>query len=221
MSESTIETPEESPAAAAIQEETPDQAAETAESTDGHAPADEEDIPNVIKALREDFKQERAKRQAAERKAENAVKDFTQTIGKALGLVNDDAPVDPVVLTQNLADSQADAKHSKVQLAVFRTAREAGGDAEALLDSASFLKSVHDIDPSDTVAISAAIAEAVTANPRLGVIEQRTGMRPNPAQGSSAAPPLTTAQRIAAAQEAGDLKTAMRLKASQALNANP
>jgi hypothetical protein len=45
-------------------------------------------------------------------------------------------------------------------------------------------------------------------------------MKPNPAQGRSDSPPLGLADRIAAATAAGDIKTAVRLKASQALNTN-
>lgn len=45
-------------------------------------------------------------------------------------------------------------------------------------------------------------------------------MAPNPAQGTSAQPPLTLAERIAQATEAGDTKAAMRLKAQMAVNGN-
>jgi lipase chaperone LimK len=45
-------------------------------------------------------------------------------------------------------------------------------------------------------------------------------MAPNRAQGSSANPQPTTAQRIAQAQRDGDTRTAMRLKAAQALGNN-
>jgi len=42
-------------------------------------------------------------------------------------------------------------------------------------------------------------------------------MAPNPAQGTSAQPPLSLAERIAQAQTAGDTKTVMRLKAAMAV----
>lgn len=45
-------------------------------------------------------------------------------------------------------------------------------------------------------------------------------MAPNPAQGTSAQPPLSLNERIAQAQQAGDSKTVMRLKAAQAMNTN-
>jgi hypothetical protein len=43
-------------------------------------------------------------------------------------------------------------------------------------------------------------------------------MKRNPAQGSSAQPPLGVGAQIAAAEAAGDIKTAIRLKASQAVS---
>lgn len=43
-------------------------------------------------------------------------------------------------------------------------------------------------------------------------------MAPNPAQGTSAQPPLSLAERVAQAEQAGDLKTAFRLKAQQAVS---
>jgi hypothetical protein len=46
-------------------------------------------------------------------------------------------------------------------------------------------------------------------------------MAPNPAQGTSAQPPLSLAERVAEAQKAGDMKSVMRLKAQQAVSTNP
>jgi hypothetical protein len=43
-------------------------------------------------------------------------------------------------------------------------------------------------------------------------------MAPNPAQGTSAQPPLSLNERIVQAQTAGDTKTVMRLKAAQAVS---
>lgn len=45
-------------------------------------------------------------------------------------------------------------------------------------------------------------------------------MAPNPAQGTSTQPPLSVHERIAQAQQAGDIKTAMRLKAQLAIGTN-
>lgn len=127
-----------------------------------------------------------ARTNAKAQAAEDARKELAQTIGKALGLVQDE-PIDPAKLTESLTTAQADAKKARVELAIFRTASTAGGDPAALLDSASFLKSLDGIDPSDSAAISAAVAEAVAANPRLGAASSEPrSPAPNPAQGSSA-----------------------------------
>ncbi|RNL63642.1 hypothetical protein EFK50_07825 [Nocardioides marmoriginsengisoli] len=137
-----------------------------------------------IKRLRAENAKDRtsAKAQAAE----EARKELAQSIGKSLGLVEDDAN-DPAKLTESLTTSQAEAKQARVELAVFRNAAAAGGDPAALLDSSSFLASLAAVDPSDSAAIAAAIQAAVTANPRLGAAPaDPKAPAPNPAQGGSA-----------------------------------
>ncbi|MFH8692549.1 hypothetical protein ACH4EC_37525 [Streptomyces anulatus] len=59
----------------------------------------------------------------------------------------------------NADDDQATA----VGLTVYRTARHAGADPDALLESVSLA----DIDPTDTTVVSAAIQAALTTNPKL------------------------------------------------------
>lgn len=155
--------------------------------------------------------------------ADEARKELANTIGKALGLVEDET-IDPAKLTESLTQSQAEAKQARVELAVFRNAATAGGDPAALLDSSSFLASLASVDPSDSAAVTAAIQSAITANPRLGAApaEPRTPA-PNPAQGSSASgaggtPQLTEAdvkrlaeagkhEEIVKAREEGRLDT--------------
>lgn len=151
--------------------------------------------------------------------AEEARSALAQEIGKALGLVKDDEPADPVKLTEQLTAAGADARQAKIELAVYRAAQATDADPNALLDSRVFLAKLADVDPSDSAAVTAAITEAVTANPRLGKVEAPTpGMRPNPAQGRSASAPLGLAEQIAAAEKAGDAKATIRLKAAMALN---
>jgi hypothetical protein len=138
-----------------------------------------------IERLRKENGAERvnAKAQAADA----AKKEMAQTIAKALGLVEDDAN-DPAKLTASLTNAQTEAKQARVELAVFRNAATAGADPAALLDSASFLASLAAVDPNDAGAVSAAIAAAVAANPRLGVAPSGTPAvtppAPNPAQGA-------------------------------------
>ena len=173
----------------------------------------------VIAAIRGDFKAERAKRQAAESATKDARTAMAQEIGKALGLIKGDEPADPAALTAQLTAAGADARQAKIELAVFRAAQATDADPSALLDSRAFLVKLADVDPSDAAAITAAVTEAVAANPRLGK-PVTPGMRPNPAQGHSASAPLGLAEQIAASEKAGDTKATIRLKAAMALNHN-
>jgi hypothetical protein len=177
--------------------------------------------PTAAKAEIERLRKENAKDRtdAKTKAAEEARTELAQTIGKALGIVEEET-IDPAKLTESLTTSQAEAKQARVELAVFRNADTAGGDPVALLDSTSFLASLAAIDPTDNAAVTAAITSAIEANPRLAV-QTAPGMKPNPAQGRSASPPLGVTDQIAAAQKAGDIKAVLRLKSSQVLQNGP
>lgn len=152
-----------------------------------------------------------ARTNAKAQAAEDAKKELAQTIGRALGLVEDE-PIDPAKLTESLTAAQQQAKQAQVALAVYQNVGTVG-DPVALLDSTTFLKSVEGIDPSDTAAVQAAIAAAVAANPRLGAAPADPRVpAPNPAQGSSAAGAPDLDSQIAAAQKAGDIKLAIHLQ---------
>lgn len=151
--------------------------------------------------------------------ADEARAELAQTIGKALGLVEDET-VDPAKLLEQVTASQAQAHQATVELAVFRAADAAGGDPVALLDSRAFLEKVAEIKPDDSAALTAAITAAVGDNPRLGKASApvQPGMQRNPAQGSSSSPPLGIDAQIAAAEAAGDTRLAIRLKSAQSVN---
>ena len=191
--------------------------------TDPEPKANPWDDPEAAKAEIERLRRENGanRTNAKQQAAQDARNELAQTIGKALGLVKDE-PVDPAELTKQLTTTQAAAQQAQVELAVFKAAGD-NADPLALLDSRTFLAKVKELDPSDTAAFTAAIAEAVEQNPRLGkaAAPVAPGMEPNPAQGRSASPPATVAEQIAAAQAAGDVKTALRLKASMAMHPNP
>ena len=222
MSEQPIVTPPEAPAGPAS---VPDGQAVTPPATTpvsaDKAPVNPWDDPVAAKAEIERLRKENgsdrvnAKAQAAT----DARNEFAQTIGKALGLITNDEPADPAALTAQLTAAGADARQAKIELAVFRAAQATDADPSALLDSRAFLVKLADVDPSDTAAITAAVTEAVTANPRLGK-PAVPGMKPNPAQGHSASAPLGLAEQIAASEKAGDTKATIRLKAAMALNHN-
>lgn len=161
--------------------------------------------------------------QAKQNAAEEARAEMAQQIGKALGIVTDDAPPDPVKLTEQLTAQTAAAKQAQIELAVYRAAGDAKADPAALLDSRAFLEKVAQLDPADSSAFATAITEAVTVNPRLGAATATgspTGMRANPAQGASASPPLGLDAQIEAAKAAGDMKGTIRLKSAKALGNN-
>jgi hypothetical protein len=182
------------------------------------APADPKsnpwDDPAAAQAEIEKLRRENAKDRttAKAQAAEDAKNELAQTIGKALGLV-EDGQIDPARLTESLTAAQEQAKQAQVALAVYQNAGTAGGDPVALLDSTTFLKSVAGIDPADAAAVAAAFQAAVTANPRLGAApaDPRAPL-PNPAQGGSGAGAPDLETQIAAAQKAGDIKTAIHLQ---------
>ena len=179
------------------------------------------DDPAAAKAEIERLRKENGatRTNAKAQAAEEARVSMAQEIGKALGLIKGDEPADPVKLTEQLTAAGAEARQAKIELAVFRAAQATDADPTALLDSRTFLAKVATVDPSDSAAIEAAVAEAVAANPRLGK-PATPGMKPNQAQGRSASAPLGLAEQAAAATAAGDTKAAIRLKSAMALNHN-
>lgn len=171
--------------------------------------------PDVAKAEIERLRKENAKDRTTSKSqaAEEARAELAQTIGKALGLVKDEA-IDPAKLTEQLTATQVQAKQAALELAVFKATPDASV-ATALLDSRSFLAKIADIDPADAVALAAAVSEAVNENPALG----KRAPAPNPAQGSSGSGPTSvtqlteadikdwTPEQIVAAQNEGRLNT--------------
>lgn len=89
------------------------------------------------------------------------------TIAQAFGVKQDDKPADPSVLAEQVATEQAKAREAATQLAVYRNAAAAGANPDALLDSASFLRSLAEVDPTDQAAVTASIKAAVETNARL------------------------------------------------------
>lgn len=186
--------PETTPAPEATQEpQAPAAAAPEPPKADpepSKAPSNLWDDPVAAKAEIEKLRRENAssRTNAKATAADEARKELAQTIGKALGLVNDE-PVDPAELTKQLTATQAQAKQAALELAIFKAAPDASV-ASALLDSRSFLAKVADIDPTDASALAEVVTDAVANIPALG---KRTPA-PNPAQGTSASGPSGAAQ---------------------------
>lgn len=118
-----------------------------------------------------------AHRQKAKTAADDAVADLTKTLGKALGLIKDDEPADPAALTKQIEAERTTARAAQVELAVFRVAGKHQADADALLDSRSFLSKVKDLDPTaDDFAsqVEDAVKTVVENNPKLRVVQAAT-----------------------------------------------
>lgn len=209
-----VSTPPESPTAVA----TPATPTEPAVEPTKNVWDDPTSAQAEIEKLRKENAKDRtsAKAQAAD----EARKDLAQTIGKALGIVEEE--IDPATLTASLTTAQAEAKKARVELAIYRTANTAGGDPAALLDSASFLASLDSIDPADSAAITAAVEAAVAANPRLGAAPaEGRPPAPNPAQGSSGSGAPDASAAIAAARASGDWKTVVALENQKLIGRQP
>jgi len=113
--------------------------------------------------------EERKKRQALEAQiatlTANQTK-FQEGVKQALGLGENQTPEQ---LQAAATAAQAQLRSTNAQLAVTRLAAAAGGDAGALLDSASFLKKLDTVDPSKDEDVTQAIKDAVAANKALGL----------------------------------------------------
>lgn len=122
-----------------------------------------------LKAARDEAAQNRIKaREAASEKDQ-----LIQTLGKALGLVedNDEEAPDPEKLASQVAEYKANADSvtterddARRELSIYKAAATNGADPSKLLDSRSFLNSIKDVNHGDEKALGAAIKAAVDNN---------------------------------------------------------
>ena len=184
ISDAPIDTP-------AAEAPKPTEPAKPAEPKAPEPSANPWDDPKAAQAEIERLRRENgaARTNAKAQAAEDAKKELTESIAKALGLAKDDETPDPAKLTEQLTTAQQNAKQAALELAVFRSTADASV-ANALLDSRSFLEKVANIDSSDTAAIAAAVGDAVTANPALG----KRLPAPNPGQGAGGNGPTSPSQ---------------------------
>lgn len=131
--------------------------------------ASRDDLLDTIKELRRENAKRRTHNNAAVQQAQQqAQQDVVQQIGKALGIIDDgETTPDAQQLTQQLTEQTQAAKQAQLELAVYKAASSHGADADALLDSRSFLEKVADLDPTNTDELNAAIKDVVENNPRL------------------------------------------------------
>lgn len=145
--------------------------------------------------------QERQKRHEAEAAATAAKTAADQQLAafkQALGLTEGQTPEQ---LQAAAAAAQSTATQAQTQLAVFQLAKDAGGDAHALLDSASFLNSIKTLDPTNKDAITTAIKAAVDSNKSLAYRKVAPGGSHDAGQGAgggSATPTISDAIRALA-----------------------
>lgn len=159
---------------------------------------------------------------AVEKAKTDAQSELAQTIGKALGLVKDEEPVDPSRLTAQWAEKETGYQNQIRELTVASalSAALAGthpGAKDALIGSGKLA----DLDPSATdftTKLTAVVNDYLTANPYLKV----NTPAPQPPAGSSGgefhggpgAPELD--KQIAEALKAGDIQRSIALKRSKA-----
>lgn len=163
----------QAPTPADIAPQTPAQGQDAAAVTDADGTTwTLADAVKEIGRLRQENGKERTNaKQAA---ADEARQALAKEVGKALGLVEEDAAPTPEALTAQVTEAQhareqaeADARAARVELAVYRAATDHRADAQALLDSRTFTDSLVDIDPGDGEAITNAIKAFVSNNPRF------------------------------------------------------
>ncbi|WP_326698037.1 hypothetical protein OG909_12205 [Streptomyces sp. NBC_01754] len=150
------------------------------QGTGGQAPADqqqgtegdESSLPAWAQAALKTARAEAGKSRvtAKQKAADDARASLAQDIGKALGLVEDDAPADPAQLTQQLAAEQAKARGVAVELAAYKAAQTEQVRADRLLNSRTFTDRLAALDPAaDDFGdqLKAAIKAEVTTDPDL------------------------------------------------------
>ena len=152
-------------------------------------------IARLVENLRGDVEAEKQKRQAAEKKSADDQAAFMKKVAAAFGIETDEAkPPTPEELAKQLAEEQgrtkesdARARRTQVELAVYKTAGRHGGDPDALLDSRSFANAIAKLDPSADgfdEAVGKAVKTAVESNKKLAAKAPEPTPEPTPAGGA-------------------------------------
>lgn len=171
-----------------------------------------ESLPPAVAKVITDARAEagKARTTAKQNAADEARQSLAQEIGKALGIVKDNAPADPAELTRTIStqtgrigDLESQVRQQAVELAVHGAAAKHQANPSALLDSRSFLASVKGLDPAAadfTTKLDDAIKAAVEGNTqlRMGQAPQRGGGDFTGGPGTTAGRPTSLGQAVAA-----------------------
>lgn len=144
--------------------------------------------PAALKQMISELRRENAAKRTAAKAADDDANAKIAAALKALGI--ETGQEDPVkVAEQAKAERDAEkatARQAQLQLAIYRSAAKAGADADALLDSNTFLTSVKELDPSDAKAVEDAIKAALDTNPKLKAVQAATKSGPEHTGGTGA-----------------------------------
>lgn len=150
---------------------------------------------------------------------ERVAKKTLDAIQKALNPDAEGEKVDPVKLANDLTAAQQATRQAAVELEVYKTAADHGGNPAALTDSRNFLAKVADLDPTAEDFRSKVVEAAkasVAENPTLQAARAVAGASSvNHAGGSGEGQHDLDAQ-IAEATKKGDHALAIRLKRQRA-----
>lgn len=151
------------------------------------------EIPDALNAVVKEFRDARKEagnhrtaKTAEQKRADDAETKLGQVL-KALGVGEGEEP-DPDALKQAVEAKDGELRTRTVELAAYKAASKNGANADALLDSASFLKQAAELDPAaDTFSadLESAIKTAVENNPLLAA---SPGGGQGPAQGPRNSP---------------------------------
>lgn len=132
-----------------------------------------QEIPQALeKAVSElsDARKEAASYRNGRNELRQEFENLKTEMAKALGVDTGDNPPDPQQLQQTVADRDAKLQSKTVELAAYKSASKHDADADALLDSRSFLDQASQLDPDADdfqEKLDAAIKASVEANPKL------------------------------------------------------
>lgn len=131
-------------------------------------------------AVLADLAKERDKRQELEQQ----FTDFRTALAGALGLNKDEAP-DPAALAAQLAEKDDQIRTLSARETIRTIGKDAGADTEALLDSATFLNTLGNLDLTNAAAVTDHVKSFVEAHPRYAAVKVTPGVRDAAAGGDT------------------------------------